>query len=273
MRHHAHTHARHHTHTHAINSQSVVCVPDLPPWLAAAADGEPVSREQYNASIGLVVASSSAAGVSEAQLVESLAAAARAASGEPGGNNADAAATGADGDADGESLAADEAAPSGGDGDTVEGGVDAAEEGVGEGEAPGAAPEGPYVHPSGCRGYLEAEVVPLLKRGMFEMAAALENDRLKLINGDEWTEEGHLPQGWTPFSPFRCVRVCARVGSWSVCVWRARFQWRGARASGGGDGVRAHPPVCLSPQVARRLAHGQPTGGGRRRGCWVRKLL
>ncbi|KAG1672130.1 hypothetical protein FOA52_001718 [Chlamydomonas sp. UWO 241] len=164
-------------------------------WLATADDSAPVSRELYDASIGLVVAASSAAGVSDAQLVASLAVA-RAAAGALGGGDSDAVAAagaaGAAADAAEEPLAV--AAP--GDAD---GGVDAAEAGKG----PGVAPAGPYVHPSGSRGYLEAEVMPLLKRGMFEMAAQLERDRLKLLDGSEWTPEGHLPQGWTPFSPFR----------------------------------------------------------------------
>ncbi|GAX77632.1 hypothetical protein CEUSTIGMA_g5075.t1 [Chlamydomonas eustigma] len=60
-----------------------------------------------------------------------------------------------------------------------------------------------YVHPPGSRAYLEEEVVPTLHRGLLELTAEVERQRIIEASGVAWEEGKYLPQGWRPFSPLR----------------------------------------------------------------------
>lgn len=63
--------------------------------------------------------------------------------------------------------------------------------------------EGDYKHPHDCRGWLQAEVVPLLREGLVALAGEVERHKLDLATGVPWDEGVHMPRGWRPFSPCR----------------------------------------------------------------------
>eukprot|EP00955_Chlamydomonas_euryale_P032445 341399-Chlamydomonas_euryale.AAC.2 len=257
-------------------------------WLDDAADGDAVPHALFRTVIGVVTAASSAEGISDAAIMAAMAVARAAAGGGPGGASLEAM------EANTRAVAAEaelrhaelalprQGATDRGEASELEAAVVAPEDAEPslpkEGEASAATqprlpPPLPYVHPSGCRKYLEAHVVPLLRRGMFEMVRELEADRLKLGSGADWTEDGYLPPGWKPFAPFRWLsnwllehappptqQLSADGFSSYRADAKAELIFEALDASGSGSarvatghGVRVATIVCCNSCVLRRL--------------------
>ena len=70
-----------------------------------------------------------------------------------------------------------------------------------------------YYHCENNREYLEAEVVPLVEKGLNELIDAIESERLRVAAGKDWDEDGHVPPDWRPIRPLQFLGDFLRENS------------------------------------------------------------
>lgn len=69
-----------------------------------------------------------------------------------------------------------------------------------------------YFHCEGNREYLEADVLPMVERGLSALIAAVEAERLRVASGADW-DEGYLPPDWRPLRPLQFLGEWLRANS------------------------------------------------------------